>query len=250
MIDRTETPGSKTRVLRDRDTGIALSSSRQLLATRPPGARARTSRGLAERLVNVKPREWLGFAAGLALAFACVALLAMGNLLPVGPRTAMPAGEATMAAARADGMLRTLLATGDTSPRGRKASDVDLAAALTLADRHLHGAEAARDQAEAAFWLRHALSLPLDQTTMRWALTQLGTVYAAPDAGKPEFAKARLLWEVAGGLGDPVAFCFNAALYEYGLGAERHRDLAHALYQKARAAGGCAGLEAALARTR
>jgi TPR repeat protein len=158
--------------------------------------------------------------------------------------------NALVVAAHADGTLRALLAASDRSPRGRSTADVGFAAALTLADRHLHGDDQPRDQPEASFWLRHALSLQLDTETTRWALTQLGTLHAAPEVGQPDYAKARLLWELAGALGDPVALCFNAALHEYGLGLPKQRDRAHGLYARAREAGGCAGLDAALARTR
>jgi TPR repeat protein len=85
---------------------------------------------------------------------------------------------------------------------------------------------------------------------MRWALTQLGSIFASPEGFEPDFVKARMLWEVAGGLGDPVALCFNASLYEHGLGVTRHKDLARALYERARTAGGCSGIDDAISRTK
>lgn len=196
-------------------------------------------------------KAWLAFGAGLATALALVAGLVAWRLLPFG---ATSGGQITpdiaLASARSNGSLRSILATSGVSPRGRSAVGVDASTALALADSHLHGVELARDPGEAAFWLRHALSLPLEPETMRWALTQLGTLLAAPDGFEPDYVKARLLWEVASALGDPVAMCFNASLYEYGLGVPKHRALANALYERARNAGGCTGLDEALARTK
>lgn len=213
---------------------------------------------VAQPLAKEKPagvlsggRAWLGFAAGLATAFALVAGLAAGRILPIGPATnAQMTPDIALAAARSNGTLRSILATTGVSPRGRATAGVDATTALALADRHLHGVELPRDQGEASFWLRHALSQPLEPDTMRWSLTQLGTLHAAPDGFEPDYAKARLLWEVAGALGDPVAMCFNASLYEYGLGIPKHKQLANALYERARNAGGCPGIDEAIARTK
>lgn len=196
-------------------------------------------------------KAWLAFGAGLATAMALVAGLVAWRLLPFAASgEAQMTPDIALAAARSNGSLRSILATTGISPRGRPSAGVDAATALALADRHLHGADLPRDQGEASFWLRHALSLPLDPETMRWSLTQLGTLHAAPDGFEPDYAKARLLWEVASALGDPVAMCFDASLYEYGLGVSKHRQLAHALYQKALNAGGCPGLDEALVRTK
>ena len=46
-----------------------------------------------------------------------------------------------------------------------------------------------------------------------------------PTALSPILPKPALLWEIASALGDPVAMCFNASLYEHGLGVPKHRDL-------------------------
>jgi TPR repeat protein len=136
------------------------------------------------------------------------------------------------------------------SPRGRIATTVDGATALRFADTYLYGnAETPRDQGEASFWLRHALSKPIDHESMKWAYTQLGSIYAQPEGFEPDFAKARLLWEISGALGDPIALCFHASLYEHGLGVPKHKDLSRALYEKARNAGGCRASEEAAKRT-
>ncbi len=194
---------------------------------------------------------WIAFAAGLISAVALVAGLIAWRILPIGGKTdAAMTPDIALAAARSSGSLRSILATTGTSPRGRASSGIDAATALALADRHLHGVELPRDPGEASYWLRHALSMPLDPEAMRWALTQLGTLHAAPDGFEPDYAKARLLWEVAGALGDPVAMCFNASLYEYGLGIAKHRQLANALYERARNAGGCPGIDEAITRTK
>jgi TPR repeat protein len=164
---------------------------------------------------------------------------------------AAAAPDVALTSARTPGSLRAVLATGGISPRGRTAVTVGPAAALLLADNYLHGTDgAARDQGEASFWLRHALSHALDHDSMKWSLTQLGSIYAAPDGFEPDYAKARLLWEISGALGDPVALCFNASLYEYGLGVAKHKPLARALYERARNAGGCRNVDDAIARTR
>lgn len=201
-------------------------------------------------------RQVAAFCGGMAAAAALVFGLVQFRLLHwqpanAGPAMAMMAPDAALAAARNGGSLRAVLATGGISPRGKTASTVDGPQALVLADKFLYGADdSPRDQGEASFWLRHALSQALDQDGMRWALTQLGSIYASPEGFEPDFAKARMLWDVAGGLGDPVALCFNAALYEHGLGVPRHKDLARALYERARSNGGCRGVDDAIARTR
>jgi TPR repeat protein len=190
------------------------------------------------------------FAGGLA-ALAIAALVLRLELVPedwLFDPARRP--DVALANARAHGTLKGILAVGPTSPRGRTARGVDSAVALELADRHLAGVALPRDQGEAAFWLRHALSLPLHTDQMLWALTQLGAIHAAPDGFEPDYGKARLLWELASTYGDPVAMCFQATLYEYGLGVRQHKALARAWYERARFNGGCPSLEAGLERTR
>jgi hypothetical protein len=198
-------------------------------------------------------RQVAAFFGGMAAAALLVFGLLQFRVLQLQPSGQMLAGtpDIALTAARHAGSLRTVLATGGVSPRGRAASGVDGNAALRLADAYLYGAaDAQRDQGEASFWLRHALSQAIDHESMKWALTQLGSIYAAPEGFEPDFAKARLLWEISGALGDPVALCFNASLYEHGLGVPKHRDLARALFERARNAGGCRGVEDVIGRTK
>jgi hypothetical protein len=195
-------------------------------------------------------RQIGAFAAGLVAAMVLMFGLVQLKLLPFGGGRGAQTPDIALASARANGTLRSVLATGGVSPRGRQTAGIDAVTALTLADRHLHGTDLPRDQGEASFWLRHALSQALEPEAMRWALTQLGTIHAAPEGFEPDYTKARMLWEVSSALGDPVAMCFNGSLYEYGLGIARHKDLAHALYERARNAGGCPGVEQAISRTR
>lgn len=202
---------------------------------------------------SVLGRQIAAFAGGMAAAAALVFGLMQFRVLQLQPagHIAIGAPDVALTAARNAGSLRTVLATGGISPRGRTAAGVDGGLALQLADTYLHGtADAPKDQGEASFWLRHSLSQAIDHESMKWALTQLGSIYASPEGFEPDFAKARLLWEISGALGDPVALCFNASLYEHGLGVPKHKDLARALYERARNAGGCRGVEDAMSRTK
>jgi hypothetical protein len=205
--------------------------------------------------ITRKPKRWRqvaafigGMAASLAVFWGLTAtrLVDISSLSPTAH-----APDVAVVAVKSTPSLRAVVSTAGLSPRGRSSAGVSGDAALALADRHLHGTEdTPRDQGEASFWLRHALSQALPQDAMKWALTQLGTIYAAPEGFEPDFAKARLVWEIAGAMGDPVALCFQAELYAHGLGVPRHIELARALYGRAQNAGGCNGLEAALARLR
>lgn len=197
-------------------------------------------------------RQIAAFGSGLAVAAALVFSLVSFRVIDIYPVGKVAGGtpDVALTLARNSHTLRSVLSTGGISPRGRATNGVDGASALRAADAHLHGTgQVPRDQGEASFWLRHALSQPIDHDSMKWAYTQLGSLYAQPDGFAPDYAKARLLWEIAGALGDPVALCFNAALYEHGLGVPKHRDLARALYERARGAGGCRGVDEALKRT-
>ncbi len=198
-------------------------------------------------------RQVGAFFGGMAAAAMLVLGLVQMKVLQWQPATAATVStqDAALSAARNASTLRAILATSGISPRGKPAVGVNGQQALALADTYLHGSTTApRDQGEASFWLRHALTQAVDQDGMRWALTQLGSIYASPEGFEPDFVKARMLWEVAGGLGDPVALCFNASLYEHGLGVPKHKALARALYERARAAGSCSGNDEAIARTR
>ncbi len=134
------------------------------------------------------------------------------------------------------------------SPLGRKAADVGLDDALMLADKSLYGGPEDRNRDEAKYWLRKALSDGIGDRRMLWALTQLGSLYAQPDTGAPDYAAARELWSLAATKGDPVAVCFLASLSEHGLGTSRDLSRALSLYRSAKALGGCRNVDAAIAR--
>jgi TPR repeat protein len=149
-------------------------------------------------------------------------------------------------AAEAAVTLKDVFSLDKVSPRGRSAVDVDLTTALRLADEGLHGAAA--DRQESAFWLRKSLSLVLNQDEVKWALTQLGSTYAAPASGPPDYTKARLIFELAASQGDPVANCFLGSLHELGYGVVPSKSTALAYFTAAKAAGGCRGGDEAIGR--
>ncbi len=195
----------------------------------------------------------LPFAFGFVVAALLTALFAWRQGSVSGPR-----GLDTAAAAPS---LADVLAVTVVSPRGRSAAEVDLPSALKLADESLHATVGGADHAEASFWLRKSLALSVGTQQLSWTLTQLGTLYAQPAAGAPDYGKARLLWEMAAGSGDPVALCFLGALHEHGLGVPKNARQALGLYQRAKAQSvsvpsgatapnGCADVDDAIARVR
>jgi hypothetical protein len=157
-----------------------------------------------------------------------------------------PALNSSRMAAESAVTLKDVFALDKVSPRGRSAVDADLTTALRLADEGLHGATA--DRQESAFWLRKSLALVLNQDEVKWALTQLGSTYAAPASGPPDYTKARLIWEIAGAQGDPVALCFLGSVHENGLGVAAAKATALGYFNSAKAAGGCRGVDDAIAR--
>lgn len=162
------------------------------------------------------------------------------------PTPAAPAGQAAANVAT----LFDILSPGAVSPRGRAAAGVDRDAALALADTYIHGDAATVDLKEGEFWIRHAVGRLMADGRLKWALTQLGTVYAAPGETAPDFEKARLMWQLSGALGDAVALCFLGNLHEYGLGVPASRDAALSWYERGRTAGGCKGNDEAIARVK
>lgn len=166
------------------------------------------------------------------------------------------AAHSTVQAAQNAGRLATLphlsviLAHPETSPQGQPATGVGFEEALKRADQGLHANEAPHERQEAKFWLRRALAVGLGDRRLLWALTQLGTLYASPEGGTPDYAAARSLWEIAGARGDPVALCFLASVTEIGLGGARDPARALALYLEAKDRGGCPGVDDAIARLR
>lgn len=151
--------------------------------------------------------------------------------------------------------LGRTFAVGDVSPAGVPASGLTASNALQNANRSLYGLSGAkRDRREAEFWLRTALSRRLDDASITWALTQLGTIYASPEGEtQADYHKARLLWEIAAAHDDALANCFLARLHEYGLGGPVDKDAALKHYRKTETLGGseasgCVGLDTALTR--
>ena len=82
-------------------------------------------------------------------------------------------------------------------------------------------------------------------------LTQLGSVYAEPAAGRsPDYAKARQLWEIASAANDPVAMCFLGLLHENGLGVAADKKTALRWYERSKTTGGCPAVDESIARVR
>lgn len=200
--------------------------------------------------------------AGVAIAVAIVAALSsiLGNMLrpanlpaPIQQSAVVSLPSSAPAAKSPPNPtgLYDILAVGPVSPRGIPAQGVTFAQALEHADARLHGSANERDANEGAFWLKRAISLTLSDPRSQWALTQLGSLYAEPLQGEPDYAKAKLLWEIAGGLGDPVALCFLGSLTEYGLGGTAaDKAAAQRWYERAKKAGGCRQIDEALKRVK
>lgn len=177
--------------------------------------------------------------------------IALAKAEPQRPGTIrLAGGSAEVAGGTAQGpSLTDVFAIGPTSPLGRARRDISLESGLALADQSLTKSTSG-ERAEGEYWLRHALSIALGDERIRWALTQLGSGYAGGSGDKPDYAKARLLWEIAGQLGDPVALCFLGTLYEHGLGVSADKPQALAWYSRAKQVGGCPGIDASIARVR
>lgn len=149
-----------------------------------------------------------------------------------------------------DLIFQALQPPAATSPRGVAAAGVGADKALENANRQLLASGTQRDTEEGAFWLKHFITGTLgDNRTMR-VLTQLGSIYAEPATGTPDYSKSRLVWEIAGAAGDPVAMCFLGLLHENGLGVAADKETALQWYERAKAKGGCPSVDEALARLR
>lgn len=135
--------------------------------------------------------------------------------------------------------------SSDTSPRGTPVAGVDRQGALLIADKFLQAKPP--DREEARFWLERAIRLHLERKDIRWAFTQLGTLYTQRGGSAENYLRAKVLWEIAGAQGDPVALCFLGALYEHGLGVPVDRERAVKFYAQARQNGGCGGAATTLA---
>ena len=148
-------------------------------------------------------------------------------------------------------VLSEILKVGDMSPSGQDSSGVSRREALERASKLVAKAETPEARAEAAFWLRRALSKGMSEPRLVWAVTQLGTAYALSDVdNQPNYDAARLLWKWAADAGDAQAACFLGRLFERGMGVASSGQQARAYYERARTMGGCPGLEQAIARVR
>jgi len=206
-------------------------------------------------------------AAGLAVATAILGALAGAMLLaperifgsssshepvPVSQSVAQQARTVAPfeASAEPGGLLFDALTAAAVSPRGVSAAGLPLSKLLENATASAISGGSPSDTEEAAFWRKRYIAGALgDDRTMR-ALTQLGSVYAEPSGRQPDFVRARLMWEMASAIGDPVAMCFLGQLHENGLGVAADRKAALQWYERARQAGGCPSLSESLARVR
>lgn len=171
-----------------------------------------------------------------------------GSSIVLPSSTAPPAPSFTQAPPPEQSLFDTL-SVGAISPRGTSAASTTATRALENANAQLSGVN--RDTEEAAFWLRRYITGTLGNDRTTRALTQLGSVYAEPvGGGAPDYAKARLLWELASAAGDPVAMCFLGLLSENGLGGAVDRRAALQWYERSKQAGGCPQVDASIARVR
>ena len=183
---------------------------------------------------------WLAFQNEISRYVRNVAqsrLAQVGTIAPVGPSAAATLNKIIGAPA---------VAPPDGPNSGDPNSGASVNTALERANDRLQ--RQPPDRAEARFWLRKAVGMSLSSKEMTWALTQLGTLYAVDGASQTDYARARLLWELASAQGDPVALCFLGALHEKGLGGTADVDRAKALFARAKALGGCKGAENPLGR--
>lgn len=199
----------------------------QLPAVIPPGPGATVRR---------RPR-WgatIGFwtaASGIACALTALAWFGPGENLAEAVRR----GVIGQSAPAFDAVFHS----GPVSPRGRPAAHVDVDTALHLADASLHGEGQPVDRVEARYWLAKALELTLGDDGLKWALSQLASLYARPGEGPADFVTARALWTIAAAEGDAVALCSLAKVEEKGLGGPVDRPAALRHYEKSMSLGSC-----------
>jgi len=229
---------------------LSAGSARSLPTVVPP--RPKEGGDGAPRPGRTAVSAAIPFALGFVIAAALTGLVAfrqsgVGETVKV---LADPRPVATIPATAAPVTLADVVANPALSPSGREAAGVDLATSLKLADNALQGQRTPAEIEEARYWLRRSIGLSIGGGQIAWAMTQLGTLYAEPVTGPPDYGKARLLWELAGESGDAQALCFLAALYEHGLGVAKSREQALAFYQRARQRDGCSTAESAIARLR
>lgn len=188
----------------------------------------------------------LGFLVAALLAFASTFVFRSEVTSLVTPAARPPVTAEVVADPPTVTTLSAILAVPEVSPRGTEAANVGIVDALKRADQQLAGSGG--DREEARFWLRRALAQGLGEQRLVWAITQLGTIYASPNAGSPDYASARALWQLAAAQGDPVALCFLASLYENGLGIPKDDVRALVLYRNAKTNGGCRNVDQSIAR--
>ncbi len=246
------------------DTGKPAKSIQPAGAT-PPPLYPQILRPSQKPKVDVPRRANFGAAAGPLWLPAVLILVIIGALqvivwrAPDGDTAAATlfgvqgSAEGTGAAVRSSNpaaTLGTLFQSAEVSPAGYSAGDVPRQDALLKANEHLSLQNpTAEERSEAAFWLKRALSLSLSEPRLVWALTQLGTAYAAGEGTEPsDYRSAGMLWSWASAAGDAYSSCFLGELYERGLGVAADRNLALRQFQLARDLGGCPGLEQALLR--
>ena len=190
--------------------------------------------------------------AGVLLVHGAILVLQQGPGNVVASPAAAPAAlseQAAVGTLPADALFEALFTT-TTSPRGVNARDIGSGKSLENAQAALGGADAARDTEEGSFWLKRYLQGALgDDRTLR-ALTHLGSTYAEPVGRAPDYTKARLVWEMAGAMGDPVAMCLLGVMHENGLGLVRDKKKALPWFERAKKAGGCPDVDDSIARTR
>jgi TPR repeat protein len=218
-----------------------------LLKQATESAAARTAILEPVQQSDALPKRGSGSGSGIAAFFAGAALAAASLLLAVFAAPIIGIG-APPAAAPPRTVIADAFMAGPQSPRGEIATNIDRPTALRLADYNLHGVDRAIDRAEAEFWLKKAMSLTASHTQLRWAVTQLGTLAAQPVTGSPDYDKARLLWEISAGNGDPIALCFLGTLAENGLGGPADRAKALEYYKRSKEIGGCPSTDEAITR--
>lgn len=191
-----------------------------------------------------------GLIIGAVLAIE-TALFAVKGYLPTSAGADTTPGKisrTTATAGSGDLRLADVLQAAAISPRGVAVKENHPEKLLALANASLHAPGAARDVEEGAYWLKRYIAASLSEEHMLRALTQLGSAYAEPSTGTPDFVRARQLWEFASTFGDPVAMCFLGTLHEHGLGVAAEKKAALHWYARAKSAGGCPQLEESIAR--
>lgn len=136
-------------------------------------------------------------------------------------------------------LIQDWLRAGSRSPRGIPVAGITAGQALERANQSLLTGSQGRDTDEGIFWLKHFLSATSGETITVRAITQLGSAYAEPTRGPPDYEHARQLWQASAALGDPLAMCFLATLFNKGLGVTIDAAVGSNWLERARRAGGC-----------